>query len=215
MTVELKICGITRLEDARFCAGAGVDYLGFIQYPQSPRFIEPKRAKEIIEWVHGPRSVGVFVNESPETVNRIADDAGFDLVQLHGHEDPDTCAQIERPIIKAFRVVHDASAEQLRLLMEPYRDVVSLFLLDTFKTSLWGGTGESFNWRLVRDLSEEFPLFLAGGINASNIREAVLTMRPHGIDISSSVESEPGIKDFDQLTAFFEAFEQAVTDYAP
>jgi len=100
------------------------------------------------------------------------------------------------------------------LLMEPYRDVVSLFLLDTYKTSLWGGTGESFNWRLARDLSEEFPLFLAGGINASNVREAVLTMRPRGIDVSSSVESEPGVKDFDQLTAFFEAFEQAISEVA-
>jgi len=207
---KVKICGITRLEDARYCAAAGADYLGFIQYPGSPRYIEPGVAREIIEWVYGAKPVGVFVNESADVINRTAEDTGFELVQLHGTEPPELCAEVEHPIIKAIPVVHDASAEQLRRLMEPYVEHVDFFLLDTHKTNLWGGTGESFNWRLARELSSEFPIFLAGGIGASNVEEAIRTMNPYAIDLSSSVESSPGIKDFDKLGAFFDVFDGVV-----
>jgi phosphoribosylanthranilate isomerase len=113
-------------------------------------------------------------------------------------------------VIKSFRVQHDAASEQIRVLMEDYRDVADFFLLDTHHTSLWGGTGESFNWRVARELSADFSLFLAGGINAANVGEAIDTMRPFAVDLSSSVESEPGVKDFDRLTAFFDAFREAV-----
>lgn len=205
MNLNVKICGITRLEDARFCAGAGADFLGFIQYEGSPRYIEPQQARQIIEWLYGPEPVGVFVNEDAETVNRIADEAGFTWVQLHGNEPPEVCAAIEKPVIKAFPVVHDASSDQLRPLLEPYREVADYFLLDTHKSNVWGGTGESFNWRLVRELSREFPILLAGGISAENVEEAVRTMRPAGVDLSSSVESAPGVKDFDKLADFFDA----------
>jgi phosphoribosylanthranilate isomerase len=114
-------------------------------------------------------------------------------------------AAVHKPVIKAFSVVHDASSDQLRPLMEPYREVVEYFLLDTHSSSVWGGTGESFNWRLVRDLGNEFPILLAGGIGAHNVEEAVMTMRPRGVDLSSSVESAPGKKDIDKLADFFEA----------
>lgn len=205
MDFKIKICGLTRLEDARYCAGAGADYLGFIQLPESPRYLPPAEARALIDWLYGPQPVGVFVNETAEAVNRAADEAGFALVQLHGNEPPEVCAAVARPVIKAIRVVHDASAEQLRALMEPYAEHVAFFLLDTHHTSLWGGTGESFNWRLARDLAEAFPLFLAGGIGAHNVEEAVHTMQPYGVDLSSSVEEAPGIKDLDKLAAFFEA----------
>jgi phosphoribosylanthranilate isomerase len=207
---RVKICGITRLEDARFAAGAGADYLGFVQHPESPRYIEPARVREILGWLHGVEAVGVFVNETAEAVNAACAEAGFTVAQLHGHEPPETAAEIEVPVIKAFRVQHDASSEQIRALMLDYRDVADYVLLDTHHTSLWGGTGESFNWRLARELAGEFRLFLAGGISASNVREAVETMRPFAVDLSSSLESEPGIKDFDKLTAFFDAFREAV-----
>lgn len=203
---KLKVCGITELEDARYCAGAGADYLGFVQHEDSPRYIAPRQAAEIIEWVHGPEPVGVFVNESAETVNQTAAEAGFALAQLHGHEPPALCAEVEPPVIKAVRVVHDASATQLRAVMEPYAAHADFFLLDTHSTSLWGGTGESFNWRLARELSADFPLFLAGGIDADNVEEAVRTMRPYAVDLSSSLESEPGKKDFDKMERFFETF---------
>ena len=203
---KLKICGITQLEDARYCAGAGADYLGFIQHEESPRYVAPAQAAEIIEWVHGPQPVGVFVNDTAEEVNATADDAGFDLVQLHGNEPPALCSEVERPVIKAVRVLHDASATQLRAFMEPYTEHVDYFLLDTHSTSLWGGTGESFNWRLARELSADFPLFLAGGIDADNVEEAVRTMQPYAVDLSSSLESAPGKKSFDKMGRFFEAF---------
>lgn len=206
MSVKLKICGITELEDARYCAGAGADYLGFVQYSESPRYIAPEQVAEVAEWVHGPQAVGVFVNEAADAVNRTAERAGFDLVQLHGTEPPAVCALVERPVIKAIHVRHDASSDQLRPFMEPYADVVDYFLLDTHDSSVWGGTGESFNWRLVRDLSDAYPLFLAGGINAANVERAVSTMRPYAVDLSSSLESSPGVKDFDKMADFFDAF---------
>lgn len=206
----VKICGITTLADARYCAGAGADYLGFIQFEDSPRFVEPAAAKEIIEWVDGVEPVGVFVNETAEAINARCAEVGFTVAQLHGHEPPEVVAAVAVPTIKAFRVQHDASSEQLRALMLPYQGVADFFLLDTHKTSLWGGTGESFNWRLARDLAGEFPLFLAGGISAENVREAIETMRPFAVDLSSSVESAPGVKDFDRLYDFFEAYRDAV-----
>jgi len=211
-TPRVKVCGITRLEDARFAAGAGADYLGFIQHPESPRYIEPARAREIIGWLHGVEAVGVFVNETAEAVNAACAEAGFTLAQLHGHEPPEVVAAVEVPVIKAFRVQHDAASEQLRALMLDYRDVADYVLLDTHHTSLWGGTGESFNWRLARELAGEFQLFLAGGISAANVREAIETMRPFAVDLSSSVESEPGVKDFGKLMAFFDAFRDTVND---
>lgn len=206
---KVKICGITTLEDARYCAGAGADYLGFIQYPESPRYIEPARAKEIIEWLYGSEAIGVFVNADADTVNRVCAEAGFTLAQLHGHEPPEVVEAIEVPVIKAFRVQHDASSEQLRALMLDYQGVADYFLLDTHHTSLWGGTGESFNWRVARELAAEFPLFLAGGISAANVAEAIQTMRPYAVDLSSSVEAEPGVKDFDKLADFFDTFREA------
>lgn len=212
MSLKLKICGITTLEDARYCAGAGADFLGFIQHEESPRYIAPDKVAQITEWIHGPKPVGVFVNTPPEEVNRIADEAGFALVQLHGTESPDACAQVDRPVMKAFRVVHDASAEQLRQTMQPYREHVDYFLLDTHDTDLWGGTGETFNWRLARDLSDAFPLFLAGGISPDNVEEAVRTMHPLGVDLSSSIESAPGQKDFEKMERFFDVFDELKRD---
>lgn len=205
MRPKVKICGLTRLEDARYCAGLGADFLGFIQHPDSPRYVAPAKAKEIIGWVYGANPVGVFVNASPEEVNAACETAGFAYAQLHGAESPEACSRVDWPIIKAFRVLHDASAEQLRWAMEPYRDVAELFLLDTHHTNLWGGTGESFNWRLARELSSDFPILLAGGLSGDNVAEAIETMRPWGVDASSRLESEPGVKDFEKVQAFFDA----------
>lgn len=204
MALKVKICGITTLEDARYAAGAGADFLGFVQYPGSPRYIAPKQARQIIEWVYGSEPVGVFVNEDANTINQIADEAGFNYVQLHGTEPPDICAQLERPVIKAIHVTPDATELSLRMQMDPYRDHVALFLLDTRQTGLWGGTGTPFDWPTARHLVADFPLLLAGGISAENVEEAVRIVQPLGIDLSSSVESAPGLKDFDKLQAFFD-----------
>jgi phosphoribosylanthranilate isomerase len=206
MRTKLKICGITDLADARYLAGEGVDYLGFVQHEDSPRYVVPSLVSDMLEWLYGPESVGVFVNKSAEEVNQIAATAGFDYVQLHGEESPETCRAIERPIIKAIRVRHDASSDQLRAIMERYDGLVEHFLLDTHNSSVWGGTGESFNWRLARELSTDYSIFLAGGIDAGNIERAVKTMRPFAIDLSSGVESAPGVKSFEKVDAFLDAF---------
>ena len=211
---RVKICGITRLEDARFCAANGADYLGFVQVPDSPRYVEPRTAKEIMEWSVGPEPVGVFVNAGAGDVIATCEAGGFSHAQLHGHETPETCRAVREAgltVIKAVQVVSDASAEQILAIAEPYRQSVDFLLLDTHHTSLWGGTGESFNWRLAREVAREFPLFLAGGISAENVTEAIQTMQPYAVDLSSSVEESPGVKDFDKLAAFFDAF-HAATD---
>lgn len=204
---KVKISGITRLDDARFCAAAGADFLGFVQHEASPRYVRPDVAREIVDWIAGPTPVGVFVDASADDVNATCARAGFRMAQLDGHEPPEVCAAIDVPIIKAVRVAHDASAEHVRAMVEPYLGVVDFVLLDTFHTSLLGGTGESFNWRVARDLGAEVDLFLAGGISAANVAEAVATMRPYAVDLSSSVESAPGVLDLDTLAAFFDAVE--------
>ncbi len=209
---RVKICGITRLEDARFCAANGADYLGFIQHRESPRFVDPRTAKEIMEWAVGPQAVGVFVNREAQDVIDTSEAGGFAVAQMHGHETPEACAAVREAgltVIKAIQVVSDAASEQILAIAEPYRDSVDYLLLDTHSTSLWGGTGESMNWRLAKNVARAFPTFLAGGIGADNVAEAIDTMRPFAIDLSSSLEEAPGVKDFDKMAAFFDAFHAA------
>jgi phosphoribosylanthranilate isomerase len=205
--MKLKICGITRLEDARYAAAAGADHLGFIQHPASPRYIAPPVAKEIIGWMYGPQAVGVFVDEGADAVNRRVEEVGFHLVQLHGEESPEVCARMRCPVIKAFRVAAGDTAATLRTRMQPYDGIATYFLLDTHHTDQHGGTGQAFDWAIARTLAAEFPLFLAGGLTAANVATAVQTVRPAGIDLSSSLEQAPGIKDFDRMAAFFEVWE--------
>ena len=212
MSVELKVCGITELEDARYLAGAGADYLGFIQHEESPRYAPPSLASDIVEWVHGPTPVGVFVNDGAATINEAVEAAGFGLAQLHGQEPPHVLERVDCPVIKAVHVRHDAAPNQLRTLFERYEDVAEYFLLDTHDSSVWGGTGESFNWRLARDLAQDYPVFLAGGLDAENVARALETMRPHAVDLSSSLESAPGQKSFEKIDAFMDAFTAAADE---
>ena len=207
MRPKLKICGITRLEDARYCAAAGADFLGFIQHEASPRYVPPATAKEIIDWVYGPQPVGVFVDAPPDAVNRTAEAAGFAYVQLHGDESPEACAAAERPVIKAIPVRGDDTPAALRARMEAYAPYVDAFLLDTHHAGRRGGTGQAFDWDAARALSDEFRIFVAGGISADNVAEAVTRLQPFGVDLASSVESAPGVKDFDRLADFFESFD--------
>jgi len=206
MSTRLKICGITTLADARFCAAAGADYLGFVQYEESPRYLTPKTAAEIIEWVYGSQAVGVFVNASADEVNRAADTAGFVFVQLHGDESPALCSSIDRPIIKALHVGPEATMDTLQAQVAQYEAYVEAFLLDSGTAAQWGGTGKRFEWELACDLAETHRLFLAGGINVENVREAIETVNPFAIDLSSSLESAPGEKDIDKVTAFIDVF---------
>lgn len=205
MDVKIKICGLTSLADARYCAGAGADYLGFIQHPESPRYIAPDQAREIIDWLYGPTPVGVFVDADAGTVNRTADAAGFELVQLHGDEPPALCRAVERPVIKALRVAEETTAEALLAEVERYAEVADYLLLDTDRGGRFGGTGEAFDWSVAREVAQGLPMFLAGGLTPENVGAAVEAVRPFAVDVSSGVEQAPGVKDFDRLADFFDA----------
>jgi phosphoribosylanthranilate isomerase len=207
--VRTKVCGLTRLDHARFASGALVDYLGFIFFKGSPRYVTPEDAAEIIGWIEGPECVGVFVDQSLEEVNSIVASTGLDIVQLHGDESPDYCASVEgAQIIKSFRVSHEMTTEHLRYLMEPYIRHVDYFLFDTYVEGVHGGTGKTFRWEILQDLTHDFKIFLSGGLHSGNIAGALKTVRPYAIDISSGLELSPGVKDFEKMENFFEEMER-------
>ena len=190
MPIRIKICGITRYEDAKAAAEIGVDALGFIFYPKSPRSIAPESAAHIIRQLPPFISrVGVFVDETLERVMAVARATGIDTIQLHGNESPDYCSKLLLPVIKAFSV--DASSD-LNLL-EAYH--VAGFLLDTRDSERQGGTGKTFDWSIARKASAKFGrIILAGGLTPLNIEEALETVVPYGIDLNSGMEVRPGIK---------------------
>jgi len=201
---KVKICGITNLEDARFTAGALADYLGFIFYEKSPRYIEPAKAGAIINWIEGPETVGVFVNEALDDLNRVARQTGIDMVQLHGNESADYCQLVEKPVIKVFHIKQNMNAQKLADTVEPYLDIVDYLLFDTSSETQWGGTGKRFDWTIMKNLNQDKPFFLSGGLHTENVREGILTTRPFAVDLSSGVEKVPGIKDFKKIESFFD-----------
>lgn len=205
---QVKICGITTLEDARFASGALADFLGFIFYSKSPRYVEPAKAGAIINWIEGPKKVGVFVNQPLDDVNRIAVQTGIDMVQLHGTESPEYCNLIDLPVIKAFHISDDNSPEELEKRIEPYRDGTDYFLFDSKSQNEWGGTGKTFNWNLIRKISGEQPFILAGGLNAENVENAIREVNPSVVDLSSGLEEAPGLKDFQKIEEFFDVMRE-------
>lgn len=201
---KIKICGITNLEDARFAAGALVDYLGFIFYEKSPRYIEPGEAGAIINWIEGPQKVGVFVNQPLDDVNRIAKETGLDYVQLHGDESVEYCGLIEKPIIKVLHIEEETVDYLLKHQVEQYAEVADYLLFDTKIEGKWGGTGTTFDWNILKEIGDEIPFFLSGGLNVENIKEAIESVQPYAVDVSSSLEQKPGLKDFGKIEAFMD-----------
>lgn len=201
---KVKICGLTNLQDARFASGALVHYLGFIFYDRSPRYIEPGQAGAIINWIEGPQCVGVFVNQPMDDVNMIATRTGIDLVQLHGDESPEYCDLIEKPVIKAIHIGPSDTAQTVKAQAEPYLPIVDYLLFDTKVDGLWGGTGKTFDWNLIREVSQAIPFFLSGGLGVENIHQACETVIPFAVDLSSSLEREPGVKDYDKIENFMD-----------
>lgn len=201
---KIKICGLTNLEDARFAAGALVDYLGFIFYEKSPRYIEPGEAGAIINWIEGPEKVGVFVNQPLDDVNRIAKETGLDLVQLHGDESVEYCGLIEKPIIKVIHITDDSDINELKTKVQSYSEVAKYLLFDSKTGDQWGGTGQTFDWNILNDITGDVPFFLSGGLNPSNIKAAVNEADPFAVDVNSGIEEKPGLKDFDKVDALVE-----------
>lgn len=201
---RIKICGITKLDDARFASGAMADYLGFIFSDKSPRYVDPEVAREIISWIEGPETVGVFVDHPADEVNEVIEKTGIHYVQLHGDESPEYCAIMDRPIIKAFRIKTGMTEQDILEMIKPYERTVEFFLFDSFDEAQHGGTGKQFDWNSVREVSKKVPVFLAGGIGTLNVRRAIKLVEPYAVDISSSLELAPGIKDFDKMNDLFD-----------
>jgi len=189
--VEIKICGITNISDARSVADCGADALGFIFYLQSQRYVKPVKAKEIIQKLPCEiGKVGVFVNQEVEEVKEILQFCGLDLIQLHGDEPPEYCAQF--PVSSLIKAVSCPTEEEV-LELRSYP--VAAILMDARDEEHYGGTGKIPDWKLAIRLKEMHPLILAGGLNKENIRQAVETVGPQAVDINSGAEISPGKKD--------------------
>jgi len=190
MSVRIKICGITRYEDAKVAESLGVDALGFIFYHKSPRYIAPEEAALIIRQLPPFVSrVGVFVDEEIDRVMAVARATGIDTIQLHGSESPRYCSKLPLPVIKAFSIEPSTDLS----LLEQYH--VAALLLDTWSPGRRGGTGRKFDWSIARTACIKYDrVILAGGLNPTNLEEALESVQPYGIDISSGVEIKPGIK---------------------
>ncbi|MCH2605473.1 MAG: phosphoribosylanthranilate isomerase [Nitrospinales bacterium] len=195
--VKVKICGMTNLKDVKVAVDGGVDAVGFIFYKKSPRSVTMQAVREIVlELPPFVDSVGVFVNETAEQINKIADHCKLDRVQLHGDESPAFCKKIRRRVIKAIRVKDIQSLKKL----SDYP--VSSFLLDTFSEDQYGGTGKVFDWNLAYPAKKYGPIILAGGLTPINVHQAIQRIQPYGVDVCSGVESQPGIKDHKKMKAF-------------
>lgn len=195
--VRVKICGITSSDDALAAVDAGADALGFVFYEKSPRNINPMQAAAIIAKLPPfVQTVGLFVNEEIERVNWTADYCGLDVVQLHGDETPEDCLEVNRRVVKAFRMQNIVSIEP----MKKYQ--VAGYLLDAWCPDCYGGTGKTFNWEMAAAARQYGRIILAGGLTPENVVEAIQAVRPYAVDVSSGVEIEPGKKDREKLRAF-------------
>lgn len=203
--VRVKVCGITRLEDARRALELGAWALGFIFHRPSPRSIEPGRAREIREALpESARTVGVFVDWPVSEVQEVVEQVGLHGVQLHGEETPADLEALRAPLkYRAFRVGPHFEPDEVEAFGE------GPVLLDTYRQGLPGGTGETFDWSVAERLTARRPVILAGGLGVDNALEAIEAASPWAIDVSSRLESRPGEKDLELLEKLFERLTSA------
>ncbi len=203
---RIKICGLTREEDAIEAARLGADFLGLIFVPSSPRFVEPERAAAVAARVreagHVAKFVGVFHDASADYMREIASLVGLDLFQLHGAQSDDEIRNLNTPVIKTLRVGET--------LPDTHGTPSAAWLLfDTYDERRVGGTGRRFDWSLMATYERNKPFFLSGGLNPENVVAAITLVRPDAIDVSSGVESEPGVKDHARLAKMFQRVRRA------
>lgn len=235
MDVKVKVCGVTNAADARAAMAAGADMLGFIFFAKSPRYVTPEQVRDILAAVEPPAharqveaeharvlthvgvlTVGVFVNESPETVAQVLSFCGLDLAQLHGEEPPATLGLEESrsPVCgRAYKALRPRTLEEATDLARRYALPLRLrgeghlpaFLIDAYHPHRRGGTGKTGDWGLASSLASQYPLLLAGGLTPANVAQAVRSVQPWGVDGASGVEESPGQKDHAALRAFVAA----------
>jgi len=204
MSPKIKICGITNQEDADLAVQEGADALGFVFYPQSPRYVQPAVAQHIIASLPPfVLPVGVFVNHELAMVQRVFDDCGLALAQLHGDESPGFCESLKRPVLRAIRLRDRSSF--LALAEWKGRIGVRGFVVDAFSDRVYGGTGHLTDWSLAGEVAKAVPILLAGGLTPENVQEAIRQVQPYGVDVSSGVEHSPGRKDPAKIRAFIQS----------
>ena len=202
MMMKVKICGIRRLEDAMTAIELGANALGFVFWPGSPRFIEPDEAREIVAAVPAfVTTVGVFVDQPVEHVSEVARGLNLGAVQLHGHEHVEAFTGLSSQVIKSVAMANGVDVESL-LSSVPTGATV---LLDAHDPVKHGGTGRTIDWHCAAAAARRRLIILSGGLNADNVRAAIETVHPYAIDVSSGVESSPGVKDVSKLRALFAA----------
>lgn len=206
--VQIKICGITTLDDALAAAAAGAGWLGFNFYSASPRYLDPLACTRLVSALvsHGvaAKRVGVFVNAPPDIIRTILDDCGLDLAQLSGDEPPEDLAALGDRAFKALRL---KGTDDLELASHrfPPRTASPAWLVDAYRSGEYGGTGLTADWALAHDLAARAPIFLAGGLRPENVAAALEQVNPWGVDVASGVEDTPGRKSQEKLAAFSRA----------
>ncbi|MHC9543128.1 MAG: phosphoribosylanthranilate isomerase [Vulcanimicrobiota bacterium] len=201
--IQVKICGITREADASACVSLGADAVGLVFYPPSSRHVSMEQARRIIEIIPDHiLTVGVFVDESPETIKTIVEYCGLRAVQLHGVESPSTAEVMKKMNVKVIKAIF-VNGSPGPAEMGNYG--VDAFLLEAPRGPIPGGTGTRWEWGRVKDLSKSYPVILAGGLNPENVTEAINASLPDAVDVSSGVERAPGIKDIDKVRRFIES----------
>lgn len=199
--VRVKICGITRVEDALAAAAAGADAIGLVFYAKSPRAVDIEQAREILAALPPfVTSVGLFVDAERSELERILASVPLDLLQFHGDESVQQCEAFGRPYIKALRV---KAGDDIAAQVACYPSAQGI-LLDAYVEGVPGGTGEAFDWSLIPQALSK-PLILAGGLRPDNVAEAVSRVRPYAVDVSGGVEASKGVKDVEKVGAFIRA----------
>jgi phosphoribosylanthranilate isomerase len=226
MAIQIKICGLTSVQDVRAVIATGADAIGINFYAKSPRFVEPRDAQHLIAAAGASLiKVGVFVNADVETVSGIYDALGLDLIQLHGDEPPDYIGDLGvRPVMRAFRVDERGLAPVAEYLQACGRlgKMPKAVLLDAYRPAQFGGTGDAADWDLIRRekpllnavLTGHVPIVLAGGLTPDNVAEAIAAAAPDAVDTASGVESSPGKKDPELVRRFVETARRAYLDPA-
>jgi phosphoribosylanthranilate isomerase len=218
---RIKICGITKPEDALAAVEAGADAIGLNFYKKSARYIDPTKAKEIAQAISKTATpIGLFVNSTADEIKQICDIVGLHVIQLHGDEPPEFLGLINKDhdIIRARRVsgsVLDKVEKDLQACSDLSDFTPDAVLLDAESPGQYGGTGESLVWEKLVDWPERLggtPMILAGGLTPENVAEAIRTVRPHGVDVASGVESSPGVKDREKMQKFTEQAKAAFAE---
>ncbi len=206
MRTRIKICGITRIEDAELVANSGADALGMIFHKNSPRNITINQAQNICKTSNlYVTTVAVVVNPAQKMLTRLVSEVGIDRIQYHGDETQQLCEKSLRPWYKALRVTQESDI----IRQAPLYSLAHAFLLDTYVKGLPGGTGQQFDWSIINNSRINKPIILAGGLNPDNVYKAVLCVQPYAVDVNSGVEIKPGIKDANKINEFIIAVHEA------